>query len=271
VIPARPFPLGLASPLSLPPRTSSVTYTPQPLYRVLEESPSQMDPRDSPLFAMSPAATNSSPARSSILSSRVVSSATRNLLTYTMSSVVDLHSQPGPPSATSTPAQASSPVPPSTPGSSGFSTFGLHRGAHRGQLLTETSNSALGLTHEDTQNGIQHQSHREDSILGPQLSVSPRSVSLRRRTHSKGLSEKAGDLDRIAPGLPPPQGPLPLPNDAPLAKTVGASRNGYIQQSQSERGVPQEAGLSKIDAKGIYPLRTVPIVLDASLSESFQS
>lgn len=205
-------------------------HTPQTLSRVLEESPSKMDCRDSPLFTMSPSGTNSSPARSSI-SSRVASSATRNHLTYTMSSVVDLQPQSGPSSAASS-----------------SSTFGMHRG----HALADPSKSALGLIHEGGEYRGQEHPQLDSGMSASQLSNSTRSVSFRRRTQSKGLSEKDMARHRCAPGLPPPQGPLPLPGDRPLGRTLSEFQNGYIEQSHSERG-QQDTMPLRIDSKGIWP------------------
>ncbi|KAJ9106346.1 hypothetical protein QFC21_001492 [Naganishia friedmannii] len=205
---------GLASPLTFPVVAGSISYSTQPLPQVPEESPSKMDSSTSPLFTMSPMRPDDSPAAHSIYSGRIVSTATSNKLTYLKSQIVDVNSARPlsvPSSINSSPGRTLSSLPPTTAGSNGSSTFGIHRA----YLVPETSTKGLGLIHESNE----QKSNAEQEICqsrvreSSQYTSSPSSVvslTNRRKKHRTDLQEPWAS-QRIPSTPPPPQGPLPQP------------------------------------------------------------
>ncbi|GHJ88476.1 hypothetical protein NliqN6_4878 [Naganishia liquefaciens] len=221
VLPAQHAPLDLASPLSLPLRTSPVMYSPKSLTDVPEESPSKLDAADSPLFTLSPTATNASTARSSILTSRVVSNATRNLLTYSMSSVVDFQQQ----LVTSLAATSIVTV-----------------GDSEDHAFADPAKSVLGLIHENDGIAEAKRKVQDKSLSASQLSDITRPISFKRRNQPKGLSESDMPWHLPAPDIPPPKGPLPLPGSSPLCRSSEGTPVGYIE---SREGVAEHAASLK--------------------------
>lgn len=144
-----------------------------------------------------------------------------------MGSVIDLQHQSGPSTAASSSA-----------------TFGAH-GAQE-----EPTRSALGLIYEGGEDTEDKQAHLVHDLSASQLYNTARSASFKRRTVSKGLSERDMDRHPSAPGRPPPQGPLPLPDNSPLDRTIGGQPDGYIEQER-ERDVEQYGSGSRIDVRGI--------------------
>lgn len=67
---------------------------------------------------------------------------------------------------------------------------------------------------------------------------------------SKGQSERDMDRHPLTPGLPPPQGPLPLPDNSPLDRKRGGQGDDYKEQER-KRDVEQYVFGSRIDVKGI--------------------
>lgn len=250
-----PLTVGLASPLMFPALPSSSSYTNQPLPRVPEESPSRLSAHDSPLFTMSPCLSNASPSQSSILSPRLISTANRTLLTYSRSSVVPLRHSAVSESAMPTLALLSSPLPPPTNGSTESSTFGIHR-AHP---PLDTLSFGLGLIHEDDVReeriGRKHNSNpTSPAVIANRTQLQPsdtaRSLSFRRRTHSKDPSGQWGE-NHLTPGLPPPQGPLPDPRHASPGQECEAihiARHGVNEITDDH---PRQNSGWNINVKGI--------------------
>ncbi|KAJ9124322.1 hypothetical protein QFC22_001122 [Naganishia vaughanmartiniae] len=202
---------GLASPLTFPAVAGSISYASQPLPLVPEESPSKMDSSTSPLFTMSPMRPDDSPAAHSAYSGRIMSTATSNKLTYIKSQIVSIDAARPlsvPSSINSSPGRTLSSLPPTTAGSNGSSTFGIHRT----YLVPDTSTRGLGLIHESDERKSstdqqRYQTHGQDASRSPS---SVGSLTNRRKKHRTDLQDLWGS-QRIPSTPPPPQGPLPQP------------------------------------------------------------
>lgn len=213
---------GLASPLTFSGVAGSILYARQPLPLVPEESFSKMESSTSPLFTMSPMRPDDSPAAHSTYSGRIVSTATSNKLTYIKSQIIDINSARPlsvPSSINSSPGRTLSSLPPTTAGSNGSSTFGVHRT----YVVSETSNTGLGLIHEtdEQKNGTDqrvYQSHVQDTTPHTRSPSATLSFTNRRKKHRTDL-EDLWKTQGIPSTPPPPEGPLPHPG--------GPIDNGY--------------------------------------------